>query len=122
MRAGLETLTLTEEPGFYEGLEAKSARLAQGLAEGASAAGVEATFTRVGSMQCTFFTPGPVTGWDSAAKADTQRHATWFRALLERGVYTAPSQFEAMFVSSAHTDDDIDATVAAAGEAFAAAK
>jgi glutamate-1-semialdehyde 2,1-aminomutase len=120
MRAGLETLALTEEPGFYERLESLSARLATGVGEAAAAAGVTVTQNRVGAMMCTFFTGGPVTDWDSAAASDTGRYGAWFRGLLERGVYVAPSQFEALFVSGAHTEDDIDATVAAAAEAFAA--
>jgi glutamate-1-semialdehyde 2,1-aminomutase len=120
MRAGLETLALTEEPGFYEHLESLSARLAAGLGEAAAAAGVTVSQNRVGSMMCTFFTGGPVTDWDSAAASDTARYAAWFQGLLERGVYVAPSQFEALFVSSAHTEDDIDATIAAAAESFIA--
>jgi glutamate-1-semialdehyde 2,1-aminomutase len=120
MSAGLATLALTEEPGFYARLEALSARLADGLAEGAAAAGVPVTSHRVGSMQCTFFTPGPVSDWKSASASDTRAYAAFFRALLERGVYVAPSQYEALFVSAAHTEADIDATIAAAREAFAA--
>ncbi len=119
MRAGLETLQLTEAPGFYERLEALSSRLADGLAQGAASAGVPVFQNRVGSMMCTFFTPRPVTDWASASTSDTAAHATWFHALLERGVYTAPSQFEALFVSGAHTEADIDATIEIASEAFA---
>jgi len=118
MRAGLETLALTEEPGFYDGLEKTSARLAQGLAAAAAEAGVPTYHTRVGAMMCTFFSDGPVTDWDGAARCDSTRFAAWFRSLLRRGVYLAPSQFEAMFVSSAHTEADIDATVEAAAQAF----
>jgi glutamate-1-semialdehyde 2,1-aminomutase len=118
MRAGLETLALTEEPGFYDGLEKMSARLARGLAAAAGEAGVPTVHTRVGAMMCTFFTEGPVVDWDGAARCDTARYAAWFRALLQRGVYVAPSQFEALFVSSAHTEADIDATVEAAAQAF----
>ncbi len=118
MRAGLETLALTEEPGFYEGLEERSAQLARGLAAAAMEAGVPTHHTRVGAMMCTFFTDGPVVDWDGAARSDTTRYAAWFRALLKRGIYLAPSQFEALFVSSAHTDADIDTTIEAAAQAF----
>ncbi len=69
-------------------------------------------------MMCTFFTDGPVVDWEGAARSDTARYAAWFRALLERGIYVAPSQFEALFVSSAHTEADIDATIEAAAQAF----
>jgi glutamate-1-semialdehyde 2,1-aminomutase len=119
MSAGLATLSLTEAPGFYEHLERLAARLADGLAAAAAAAGVPVTCHRVGSMQCVFFTPGPVLDWRSASASDTRAYATFFRGLLERGVYVAPSQYEALFVSAAHTEDDMDATVAAAREAFA---
>jgi glutamate-1-semialdehyde 2,1-aminomutase len=121
MSAGLANLELTEAPGFYARLETLSARLADGLAEGAAAAGVPVTFHRVGSMQCAFFTAGPVSDWKSASISDTRAFAAYFRALLERGVYIAPSQYEALFVSAAHTEADIDATIAAAREAFTAA-
>ena len=119
MRAGLETLALTETPGFYEDLERSSSRLAAGIADAASRAGVSVTLHRVGSMMTTFFTPGPVTDWSGASAADTGAYAVWFRALLSRGVYVAPSQFEALFLSSTHTENDIDVTVEAAAEAFA---
>jgi len=72
-------------------------------------------------MQCAFFTAGPVSDWKSASASDTHAFAAFFRALLERGIYVAPSQYEALFVSAAHTEADIDATIAAAREAFAVA-
>ena len=77
------------------------------------------TVNRVGSMFTVFFTDQPVTDWDSAKRCDTARFGRFFRAMLERGVYLAPSQFEAAFLSAAHTDDDIRKTIAAAREAFA---
>jgi glutamate-1-semialdehyde 2,1-aminomutase len=120
MRAGYETLRLTEAPGFYERLEELSARLALGLSEAAASAGVAVQMNRVGAMMCGFFASEPVTGWDAASRSDTGRYADWFRTLLDQGVYVAPSQFEALFVSGAHTEDDIDATIAAAAKAFAA--
>jgi glutamate-1-semialdehyde 2,1-aminomutase len=118
MRAGLETLALTEEPGFYERLETLSDRLARGLEGAAREAGVATFHTRVGAMMCTFFTEGPVTDWEGAARSDTAQYATYFQTLLERGVSVAPSQFEALFVSAAHTEADIDATIDAAAHAF----
>jgi glutamate-1-semialdehyde 2,1-aminomutase len=121
MAAGIATLRLLREPGVYERLEQLSARLAGGLAEAAAAADVPYTANRVGSMFTGFFTAGPVTDYASAKTADTGRYARFFHALLERGVYLAPSQFEAGFVSLAHTDADLDQTIAAAREALRAA-
>jgi glutamate-1-semialdehyde 2,1-aminomutase len=118
MAAGVATLALLREPNVYERLESLAARLAEGLAGAAAAAGVPYTINRVGSMFTGFFCAGPVTDYASARAADTARYARFFHALLEAGVYLAPSQFEAGFVSLAHTDDDIDATVAAATAAF----
>ncbi len=120
MRAGYETLQLTEAPGFYERLEEHAARLAAGLEKAASDAGVPVRMNRVGAMLCGFFNDAPVVDWTTASRSDGERYATWFRELLDRGVYVAPSQYEAMFVSGAHTVADIDATVNAAAEAFAA--
>jgi glutamate-1-semialdehyde 2,1-aminomutase len=119
MAAGLATLRLLTEPGVYPHLEALSARLADGLAQAANSAGVPYTANRVGSMLTGFFCAEPVTDYASAKRADTRRYARFFHAMLARGVYLAPSQFEAGFVSLAHTDDDLDATLQAAGEAFA---
>ncbi|MBV9578708.1 MAG: glutamate-1-semialdehyde 2,1-aminomutase, partial [Chloroflexi bacterium] len=121
MAAGLATLTLLTEPGVYDHLERLTARLVDGLAAAASAAGVPYTSNRVGSMFTGFFTDQPVTDYTSAKQASARRYARFFHALLDRGVYLAPSQFEAGFVSLAHTDADIDATVKAAAEALAEA-
>jgi len=120
MAAGLATLEALHEEGVYDQLEASSARLAAGLAEAAEKAGVSIDQTRVGSMACTFFQQGSVTDYASAKQSDTARYATFFHAMLDRGVYLAPSQFETMFVSLAHTDEQIDQTISAAGEVFAA--
>jgi glutamate-1-semialdehyde 2,1-aminomutase len=76
---------------------------------------------RIGSMFTWFFTSGPVTGWTSAAKCDTKAFARFFRAMLVRGVYLPPSQFEAAFLSAAHTEKDVNQTIAAAKQAFATA-
>ncbi|MDO8671372.1 MAG: aminotransferase class III-fold pyridoxal phosphate-dependent enzyme, partial [Dehalococcoidia bacterium] len=118
MTAGIETLKVLKEPGTYEQLEAKSARLAKGIAGAAAEAGVNIIQNRVGSLFCTFFTDRPVVDWSSAKSSDTGKFGTYFRAMLERGVYLAPSQFEAGFMSLAHTDEDIELTIKAAGEAF----
>ncbi|MDN5363832.1 MAG: glutamate-semialdehyde -aminomutase [Eubacteriales bacterium] len=118
MTAGIETLQELQKPGVYEELEGKSARLAAGLEEAARKAGVRVTFNRVGSMLCAFFTDQPVTDYASALTSDTNKYAAFFRAMLEEGVYLAPSQFEAAFVSLAHSDEDIDRTIAAAEKAF----
>jgi glutamate-1-semialdehyde 2,1-aminomutase len=90
-----------------------------GLIAGARSAGVPLTVNRVGSMLTAFFTDGPVTDYASAKRADTARYARYFHAMLERGVFLAPSQFEAAFVSLAHTDVDLDAVGRAAAEALA---
>jgi glutamate-1-semialdehyde 2,1-aminomutase len=119
MAAGIATLRLLNEPGVYDRLEALSTRLVSGLSEAARAAGVPYVGNRVGSMFTGFFAPGPVTDYASAKRSDTACYARFFHALLERGVYLAPSQFEAGFVSLAHTDEDIDHTLEAARTAFA---
>ena len=119
MAVGLATVEALHEGGVYEQLEQKSARLADGLAAAASSAGVPIWLNRVGSMVCVFFQEGPVVDYASARKSDTGRYARFFHAMLNRGVYLPPSQFEVMFVSLAHTDEHIDRTIAAAGEAFA---
>jgi glutamate-1-semialdehyde 2,1-aminomutase len=112
--AGLAMLRhLKAHPEVYGRLEAQGAKL-----EAAVPAGV--TVNRVGSMFTYFFTDGPVTDWESAKKCDTARFGRFFRRMLESGVYLAPSQFEAAFVSAAHTDEDIEKTIAAARKALAA--
>jgi glutamate-1-semialdehyde 2,1-aminomutase len=120
MAAGIATLRLLAEPGVYDHLETLTARLADGLTRAAQDQGVTYTTNRVGSMFTGFFCSGPIDDYESAKRADTRRYATFFRALLERGVYVAPSQFEAGFVSLAHTEADIDATLDAAQSAFRA--
>jgi len=118
--AGLATLGALEEEGVYESLDKMAAALDAGLGEAAKAAGVPVTSNRVGSMMTLFFAPGPVTDYDSAKRSDTQAYARYFRAMLSRGVSLAPSQFEALFVSTAHTDEDISRTIEAAAEAMKA--
>jgi len=118
MRAGIETLDILAAPGTYERLEALSERLADGLAAAANSAGLAATVNRVGSMLTGFFTVGPVVDYATATAADTKRYARFFHAMLARGVYLAPSQFEAAFVSTAHDESLVDRTVAAAAAAM----
>ena len=118
MAAGLATVRLLTEPGVYSHLEALSARLVDGIGAAARAAGVAYIANRVGSMCTGFFCEGPVTDYATAKRADTARYARFFHAMLDGGVYLAPSQFEAGFVSLAHTDADIDATIKCAAEAF----
>jgi glutamate-1-semialdehyde 2,1-aminomutase len=118
MSAGIATLKLLQQPGFYQQLEEKSAYLAQGIAKAAKDAGYPLFSTRVGSMVCAFFTATPVTDWDTAATCDTKAFAKYFRLMLEAGIYLAPSQFETAFVSAAHTQADLDKTIAAAKVAF----
>ena len=121
MAAGVETLTLLQAPRVYAELEAKGERLARGLREAAAAAGVSAQVNRVGSMLTAFFAKDPVRDFASVKQADATRYGVFFRAMLERGVSLAPSQFEAAFVSLAHTAEDLDATIAAAREALVVA-
>jgi glutamate-1-semialdehyde 2,1-aminomutase len=118
MRAGLTTLPLLERPEFYSALSKKSARLAAGLREAAAAAGVDCQVNAVGSLLTMFFMREPVRNYGDAKKSDTKRFASFFRAMLERGVLLPPSQFEALFVSSAHTDADVDRAIDAARESL----
>jgi len=120
MRAGLETLQGIQEAGVWDGLEAKGAQLMDGLSRAASDAGVPIACSRVGTMFGLFFCEQPVTDWSSAKQADTKRFAHYFQTMLEQGVYIAPSQFEAGFLSTAHGDAEIDATIKAASQAFSA--
>ena len=118
MTAGLLTLRRLRDKSIYERLERSSARLCEGLSRAASEAGIQTVTNRVGSMWTSFFTGEPVTNWTSANKSDRQLYGRFFHAMLGEGVYLAPSQFEAAFVSVAHTDLIIDETIAAARKAF----
>jgi glutamate-1-semialdehyde 2,1-aminomutase len=118
--AGLKTLELLRAPGFYERLDVLAENLVAGLRAEADRASVALTINRVGSMFTPFFTAEAVTDYASAKKADTAAFGRFFRALLERGIYFPPSQFEAAFISSAHSEDDIAETIRAAGAAFTA--
>ncbi|MBP8131929.1 MAG: glutamate-1-semialdehyde 2,1-aminomutase [Candidatus Hydrogenedentes bacterium] len=118
--AGLATLSVLERPGVVESIERKLAMLCDGLGEIAEEAGVPVCQTRAGSMACMFFHDGPVRNYAEATASDTQRYARFFWGMLERGVYFAPSQFEAAFMSSAHDDAVLDRTLEAARQVFAA--
>jgi glutamate-1-semialdehyde 2,1-aminomutase len=120
MTAGIETLKLLQEPGFYERLEEKSAFVADGIAKAAKDAGFPLYSTRVGSMFCAFFSKEPVYNWDTAALCDTKAFAKYFLAMLNEGVYLAPSQFETAFVGISHTEQDLERTIAAAAKCFKA--
>ena len=112
--AGIAALTELSRKGAYKELNAKADRLAEGMAKAFAASGVPTWTNRVGSMGTTFFQGGPVTDYVSAKRSDTKRYANYFHGMLSRGVYLAPSQFEAGFVSLAHTKRDFDRTIAAA--------
>ncbi|MDX6610858.1 MAG: glutamate-semialdehyde -aminomutase [Blastocatellia bacterium] len=114
MTAGLVTLRRLRDSSLYEQLERNTAGLCEGLAEAASQAGVTTITNRVGSMWTSFFTDAPVTNWASANRSDRERYGKFFHAMLDEGIYLAPSQFEAAFVSAAHTDEMIQRTIEAA--------
>jgi glutamate-1-semialdehyde 2,1-aminomutase len=116
--AGLATLKQLRAKNLYKQLEERSATLARGVADEAKRAGIALTQTRVGSMLTSFFTQEPVVDWNSAKKADTKRYGLFFHGMLEQGIYLAPSQFEAAFLSTAHTSADIEKTIRAARVAF----
>ena len=116
--AGLATLKQLRAKGVYQKLEELSAALAKGVGEAAKKAGIPITQTRVGSMLTSFFTAGPIVDWNSAKLSDTKRYGQFFHKMLNQGVYLAPSQFEATFLSTAHTSVDIEKTIRAAHAAF----
>jgi glutamate-1-semialdehyde 2,1-aminomutase len=119
MAAGYATLRyLRDHKEIYKQLDKLGGELVSGVASAAKQAGVAMTHNRVGSMFTWFFTPGPVTDWNSAAKADTEAFGRFFRSMLDAGVYLPPSQFEAAFLSAAHTEEDVQQTIAAAKQAF----
>jgi glutamate-1-semialdehyde 2,1-aminomutase len=112
--AGIATLEILRDTNPYPALERASARLAAGLDEAARSAGIPCSIGRVGAMMTLFFASEPVTNWDSAARCDTRRYARYFWGMIERGIYLPCSQFEALFLSTAHSEQDLDATTAAA--------
>ena len=118
MTAGLVTLRRLRDPEVYARLERAGARLCEGLREAARAAGILTVANRVGSMWTTFFTSEPVTDWTSAAQSSRETYARFFHAMLDEGVYLAPSQFEAAFISLAHTDELLERTIEAGRKVF----
>jgi glutamate-1-semialdehyde 2,1-aminomutase len=119
MTAGIETLSELKEPGVWESLEAAGTKLVDGLAAAASAAGVAVQHARVGTMFGLFFVDEPVTDWDSAARSNVGKFARYHNAMLEDGVYLAPSQYEAGFISTVHGDAEINSTLETAQRVFA---
>ncbi len=113
LAAGLATLELVREPGFFENLNNHAEEFFKELRNITKETGLAGLMNSIASMGCLFFESGPVTDYASAVKADTQRYADYFHGMLELGIYLAPSQFEAMFVSSAHTDADLSRTLEA---------
>jgi glutamate-1-semialdehyde 2,1-aminomutase len=118
MSAGIATLKLLQEPGFYDIIEEKSAYLEKGLLEAAKESPISTCWNRVGGMFCSFFTEGPVTNFTEALKCDTVAFGKFFRSMLDQGFNLAPSQFEAGFMSAAHSQDDLDQTIEAARKAY----
>jgi glutamate-1-semialdehyde 2,1-aminomutase len=114
---------LRERKGeIYPRLDKLSGELVEGIAAAAKEAGVTLWHNRVGSMFTWFFNNGPVTNWETASKSNTEAFGKFFRAMLDSGVYLPPSQYEAAFLGAAHTEDDIQKTIAAAKQAFAAVR
>jgi glutamate-1-semialdehyde 2,1-aminomutase len=107
---------------IYPRIDKLSRELVEGVAASAKDAGVPLCYNRVGSMFTWFFTPGPVTDWDSASKSNTGAFGKFFRSMLDSGVYLPPSQYEAAFLGATHSEEDVQRTIAAAKQAFAAGK
>jgi glutamate-1-semialdehyde 2,1-aminomutase len=118
MAAGLTTLRKLRDSSVYEQLEEAGRRLCTGLSSAAAECGLITTSNRVGSMWTTFFTGEPVTNWQGASASDRSLYAKFFHAMLDEGVYLAPSQFEAAFISVRHTDEIIEQTIDAGRRAF----
>jgi glutamate-1-semialdehyde 2,1-aminomutase len=118
MTAGLITLRRLRDESIYDALEQSSARLCDGLKSAADEAGVSNKINRVGSMWTSFFTGSEVLDWSTANKCDREKYGKFFHAMLDEGVYLAPSQFEAAFVSLAHSDEVIEQTIEAARKSF----
>jgi glutamate-1-semialdehyde 2,1-aminomutase len=116
MSAGIATLNELAKPGVYDGVNALAKKLVHGLRNALAGAGIVAQVNSIGSLSTIFFTPDPVTNYAGAKRSDTRRYARYFREMLNRGIFLAPSQFEAAFVSASHTSADIDRTIATARE------
>ncbi len=118
MAAGNATLELISQPGRWETVQRRTAKLVEGISEAARGAGVALTANQVGTMFSVFFTDSAVTDWESASQSDTEQFARYFSSLLDRGIYIAPSQFEAGFLSTEHGDREIELTLEAATAAL----
>ena len=119
MTAGIETLKMLQEPGVWAGMEAQGKALMAGLNSAAVEAGIPIQTNHLGTMIGLFFNDAPVTNWDSASQSNLERFGAYFQGMLSRGIYLAPSQYEAGFVSVAHGKQEIEATIVAAAEVFA---
>ncbi len=120
MRAGIATLNELRQPGLYESIEQLASKLVAGLRKAVADAGIEARLNSIGSLSTLFFAPQPVSNYTDAKRSDTILYARFFREMLNRGIFLAPSQFEAAFVSAAHTTEDIEQTISAARDALSA--
>jgi glutamate-1-semialdehyde 2,1-aminomutase len=118
MRAGLAMLPKLQASGFYEDLNRKTQRLGQGLRAALNGSGVPGVVNIAGSLLTIFFTDAPVNNYANAKKSDTARFGLFFQEMLRRGIFLPPSQYEALFVSAAHSDAEIDGTIAAARESL----
>lgn len=118
MQAGLKTLNLLAQAGVYEELDKKTTLLVSELQNVAKICGIKLFFTQIASLFCIFFTDSEVTDYQTAKKSDTHRYATYFKEMLKQGIYLAPSQFEAGFVSLSHQDEDIEKTIEASRQGF----
>ena len=120
MSAGIATLKLIKEEGFYQQIEEKSAYLEKGLQQVTNSSSVATCWQRVGGMFCTYFQEGPVHNFDDALNSDTEAFGRYFRSMLDQGINLAPAQFEAGFMSIAHSKEDLDKTIAAVEKALTA--
>ncbi|HXJ11267.1 MAG TPA: glutamate-1-semialdehyde 2,1-aminomutase [Candidatus Limnocylindrales bacterium] len=116
MSAGIATLNELAKPGLYDGINALAKKLVHGLRNALAGAGIPSQVNGIGSLSTIFFTPDPVTNYEGAKRTDTKLYARYFREMLNRGIFLAPSQFEAAFVSASHTPADIDRTISSAQE------
>jgi glutamate-1-semialdehyde 2,1-aminomutase len=118
MRAGIATLKQLTRPGLYEGIHQQAGRLVAGLRDALAETGIAGQVSATGSLATLFFTTEPVRNYSDAKRSDTKRYARFFREMLDRGIFIAPSQFEAAFISAAHTSEDIARTIAAARDSL----
>jgi len=118
MSAGIATLKELQKPGLYERIKTFNEKLGTGVRKALTDAGIAAEINSIGSLSTIFFTANPVRNYAQAKTSNTKLYARFFREMLQRGIFLAPSQFEAAFVSAAHTEADIDRTIAAAGDAL----